>query len=548
MRNINSNISNDNLICHKKQNGIFFTFDEDLIEKIISIVDIENIQDKKVLEPSCGDGKLIISLIKKIHKIHNAKPVIDYFLKNNLFFNDIDNKILSSCIINIKNYYYQLFNQELNYSLNSFNCDFSLKSETIFNIPKMDFIIGNPPYITLYGRRDKKKTEQQRNYFLNNYKQFPSFVKNGKLNYVMFFIENSLDLLLPNGELNFIIDASFNETAYKYTREYIIKNYFVKNVIHNISGFDGVSSGQLILHISKNNNLKELTKVQNYKTKEIYSKNYINFYDKNNDYKLNFYKDCNITTNILNKVNVKSDTFSNIYGKKSLRTCTMLLNMENKFIKDVDNNCKLRENEYWYYKGSKSLKNKFFKLISNKVFNYNKNLQNEINDKLKIQLKNQGIKNKKRLGLGDSTIFINPKVFIRQSAKQIICSFDNNNSTANNSLYVISLYGNSEENIKELLFLCGYLNSSLITFIAQKLSIIRYFEGKQPQIKVSDLHKLPIITNNFIKEQIYNIVKRIYKNNDNNYKYIQEIDKILYEYFDVNENEEEFMLSEINQF
>ena len=71
-----------------------------------------------------------------------------------------------------------------------------------------DYVVGNPPYVTLYGRRDKKENEEQRINYLNNYHQFPSSVKNGKLNLVMLFIEHSLDFLKENGKLSFIIRAS----------------------------------------------------------------------------------------------------------------------------------------------------------------------------------------------------------------------------------------------------------------------------------------------------------------------------------------------------
>ena len=72
-------------------------------------------------------------------------------------------------------------------------------------------------------------------------------------------------------------------------------------------------------------------------------------------------------------------------------------------------------------------------------FYYNKPLQDSINDELKIELTKQGVKNKKRLGLGETIIYDNPKLFIRQSAKEIIATIDLGKSSANNSLYVFLL-------------------------------------------------------------------------------------------------------------
>ena len=41
---------------------------------------------------------------------------------------------------------------------------------------------------------------------------------------------------------------------------------------------------------------------------------------------------------------------------------------------------------------------------SNKVLNYDKQLQSNINNQIKIQLGKEGIKNKKRIGLGDIAV------------------------------------------------------------------------------------------------------------------------------------------------
>jgi len=116
---------------------------------------------------------------------------------------------------------------------------------------KFDYIIGNPPYITLYGRRDKKKSEEERAYYLKNYDQFPTTLKNGKINYIMLLIEHGINFLKTGGTLSFIIDVSFFETAYKYCRKYLLNNTRIRRLIFNIQGFDNVASGQIILTIDK---------------------------------------------------------------------------------------------------------------------------------------------------------------------------------------------------------------------------------------------------------------------------------------------------------
>lgn len=543
------NLSN----VYKSKNGIFFTTNNEIINNIINIIDVAEVNNKVILEPSCGNGMLILELMKKIHNHYNSQLVMDNFLKHNLIFNDIDLDILNECIHNIKELYCKMHNQQIDYNLNAFNIDFTKKkdlisySEIYQYLSKIDYVIGNPPYITLYGRRDKKKTEAERDYFLNTYNQFPAKLQNGKINYVMLFIEHALEFLKPNGQLSFIIDAAFNETAYKYTREYLLNNYNIDEIMHNISEFDNVASGQIILKISniKNN---DKTKIIDYKTENEYYKNSLDWKNKESEYKFNFKQECNLTNHIIEKITNKTSTIQNVYPNKSIRTCSMLLNMEEKFVSKVSVDYQLNQNEYLYYIGSKSLKDKFCKMKTDKILKYNKQLQDEINNTLKIQLEKEGIKNKKRIGMGDELVFKNPKVFIRQSCKNIVASFDDNLSTSNNSLYVFSFRDNSKQSIKELMFICGYLNSSISTFVAQKTGIVRHFVGKQPQIKISDLIKLSIITDIQIKDRISNTVENIYNDSISINNGMKLINNELNQYFKLNANEIEFIENQISSF
>jgi len=543
------NLSNN----YKSKNGIFFTTNNEIINNIINVIDIAEVNNKIILEPSCGNGMLILELMKKIHNHYNSQLIVDNFLKHNLIFNDIDLDILNECIHNIKELYCKMYNQQIDYNLNAFNVDFTKKKDLTSTskiyqyLNKIDYVIGNPPYITLYGRRDKGKTEAERNYFLKTYNQFPKNLQNGKINYVMLFLEHALDFLKPNGQLSFIIDAAFNETAYKYTREYLLNNYAISEIIHNISEFDNVASGQIILKISniKNNNN---TKIIDYKTKNEYYKNSLDWKNEESEYKFNFKEECNLTNQIIEKITNKTSIIQNVYPNKSIRTCSMLLNMEDKFVNKISESYQLNQNEYLYYVGSRSLKDRFCKMQTDKILKYDKKLQDKINNDLKVQLEKEGVKNKKRIGMGDELVFKNPKVFIRQSCKNIVASFDDNLSTSNNSLYVFSFRDNAEQSIKELMFICGYLNSNISTFIAQKTGIIRHFIGKQPQIKISDLIKLPIITDIQMKEKISNITESIYNDSISVNNGIELINNELNQYFALNTSEIEFIENQISFF
>jgi hypothetical protein len=203
---------------------------------------------------------------------------------------------------------------------------------------------------------------------------------------------------------------------------------------------------------------------------------------------------------------------------------------------------------YPYYRGSTGLKYKYSNLKHLKYFNYDKDLQDKINNKLKKELILKGVKNKKRIGLGETVIYDNPKVYIRQSARELIASYDEKPSAANNSLYVFSLRDDSTESINFLKYFCGLINSTIYTFFAQSRRIIRYNKGKQPQIKTSDLYQIFIPRDKELRIKITNLVDKIYKDSKNIEKYKDEIDLILYSYYNLTLSEIKTIENSIESF
>lgn len=314
----------------------------------------------------------------------------------------------------------------------------------------------------------------------------------------------------------------------------------------NIQDFE-VASGQIIIKLSKEKAANNEVKIIDHKLKTNYFITQSDWYDSNDEYKFR-YNNCQISKEIIRKIESKNDkTLLEIYPKKNLRTCVMLLDMEDKFtfsnINQEDENL-----VYPYYQGSKSLSEKYGKLEHKKYFHYNKPLQDKINDELKIELEKRGIKNKKRLGLGETIIYDNPKLFIRQSAKEIIATIDLEKSAANNSLYVFSLRTNSEKTINFLYFLCGFLNSNLVTYYAQQRNIIRFSKGKQPQIKIKDLGSVYLPIDEEFQTKVSSLCKEIYLKNELQAELRKTIDNLIYEYYDVNEKEIKKIEQAIKEF
>ncbi len=546
---------------HRKQNGVYLTNSLLTIDNIISVVDINlDIFKKRILEPSCGQGIFILKLITDVYKIFPDEKLICNFINNNIYFVDIQKEMVDKTMSNIKILYKYLFDVDYNGSFNSIIWDFTDKipfSTSLFDeyretpftslYNSFDYIIGNPPYVTLYGRRDKKQNEEQRINYLKNYNQFPDSIKNGKINLVMLFLEHSLDFLKENGKLSFIIDVSFFETAYEFTRKYLLEKTKIEELHINIQDFE-VASGQVIIKISKSNSIKDNdVKIQDHKNQNSYYIPQSSWLNKNDEYKFR-YNGCAISKKIIDKVVQKKDkTLLQLFPNKNLRTCVMLLDMESKFTFQ-DYSEKDKKLIYPYYQGSKSLSEKYCELQFKKYFYYNKPLQDSINDELKIQLEKEGIKNKKRLGLGETIIYDNPKLYIRQSAKEIIATVDLKRSSANNSLYVFSLRNNTEETIAFLYFLCGWLNSDLITYYSQQMNIIRFSQGKQPQIKIGDLGTIFIPNNKDLLNEISDLCKKIYINSDLKGNLISQINQIIYKYYNISDTEIENISESIKSF
>lgn len=558
-RTITNQTSHQNQISHqfKKDNGVFFTNEVRIIDSILDIIEFNNdIINKRILEPAVGNGIFLLRTIERAYQYYPDKEKIRYFIENGLFFIDIDPEMVRKTKENIAELYENLFNEQYKGSFNAFVYDFTEKVKTdltLFNetknselenlLQKIDYVIGNPPYVTLYGRRDRKRNELQRINYLSQYRQFPQDVKNGKINYVMLFLEHSLDYLKKDGKLAFIIDISFFETAYKYIRKYLLENTKILALEKNISNFDGVASGQLIIKLENDSAIKNIVKVKDFYTDEIQEIDQNKWLNKNDEYKFRF-NFSDVTQNILNKINKKSPkTLKDQYPKKALRTCAMLLDMENKFV-SIEQENKRGCKSYKYYQGSKALYDKYCVPFYDKYFYYDKKLQDEINDELKEELAKKGIKNKKRIGLGDFLVYDNPKIFIRQSAKEIVATYDENLSSANNSLYVFSLRKVDNKTKEYLKFLCGYLNSSISTFYAQKMEIIRYRKGKQPQIKTSDLYSMPVPTDLALIRQVSNLVSMIYKG-ENKKIYEEKINKVINNFFGFSVNEIDFINNSI---
>lgn len=193
-------ILKDNLIDVYKMFGIYFTPDN-IINFMLKLIDFNSLikkNDLTILEPACALAQFLIEIKKNI----------ELTSKNSKFIG----VEINSLIVN----YFQHIKYKHNIEI--INEDFLLwKTDMLF-----DLIIGNPPYgIPANSHHYPIRVDDETK---DLYKQsFETWF--GKYNLYGAFIEKSIKLLKPNGQLIFIVPATFLILdEFKKLREYLAQN------------------------------------------------------------------------------------------------------------------------------------------------------------------------------------------------------------------------------------------------------------------------------------------------------------------------------------
>ena len=519
----------------KKNLGQFYTKSNDVMNYMISKVSFAG----SMLEPSCGCGSFVLSYIREktktlIKEKSSAEVLIDIFTSVTAV--DIDATACKKVEINVLLECYDLiqsaYESDPSFILPRLNviemdfCDFN-------EAGTYDLVIGNPPYVTFYGKRSRDMNETKRAKF-NTFDFVQKKNGNNKFNMVMFFLENGIKALKKNGTLIFIIDIAFFETAYIDIRRYILSNCYIKSITTNLTEFENVASGQVILELVKTDEVK-MTSWVDFKTKNTINIDQKVWNDPKNNYKIF------IPLNNKNKdINEKLDSYKSLdyyFPNKSLRTCCALTGRTEDFI--VKENKITNNTIFPYLEGSKGINSKFGVPTAERFIEFDYNLQIQISDEFKIELEKLGVKNKKRVTLGDDKVYLSPKIFIRQSAKEIIATYTEKPFAANNSIYVLSLKSNDEKDIKMLKYTCGILNSDLVTYYCLLHNIIRCGDGKTPQIKLSDLKRVKLNVDQERFEDIINIVEKLSAtlSQESRELYIKQLNSIVYDIYKITEEE-----------
>ncbi len=221
----------------------------DYVEKLLDTVGYtSNLYGKRILENSCGDGNILVAIVKryiadcKANGLTNIK--IKHGLEKDIVGYEIDPKHYATCIKN----------------LNQLVDTFGIKSVKwgIYNedylrdvkVNTFEYVVGNPPYITY----SEIKPEEQ-DYLRASF----SSCKKGKFDYCYAFIEKSLSELSRKGKMSYLIPSSIFKTVFGKNVRDIMKPY-ISGIIEytQIDVFDEALVKSAIIYLDKSRNIEEL--------------------------------------------------------------------------------------------------------------------------------------------------------------------------------------------------------------------------------------------------------------------------------------------------
>ena len=234
-----------------KSLGQVFT-PEYIVDMILDAIEYKGgaILDKYILEPSFGDGAILIKVVQryieacKVKKLENKQ--IANMLNEHIYGIEIDGEL----VVKTKERLSMLLGI---YGIPNIEWEHLYSMNTLHYIEKTDFsfIVGNPPYIRIHNLDDKTKSL---------IKDFIFSVGTTDM-YILFF-EKCLNLLSKKGKLCFITPNSYmKNTSQAIFREYLLKNNLIEKIIDFKSSniFEDFSVYAAITLLNKTKNTYDFT-------------------------------------------------------------------------------------------------------------------------------------------------------------------------------------------------------------------------------------------------------------------------------------------------
>lgn len=233
----------------EKLSGRFYT-PEYIVNNILDLSSYygNTILRKHVIDNSCGDGAFLVAIVGRYcdEFLKTSRDLCSLSEELSAYIHgvEIDENECRKCV--------EKLNSKIkNYGLDSIVWDIMCADALSVDKydGKMDFVLGNPPYIRVHNLGDN----------FSNIKKF-SFTQNGMTDLYIVFYEIGLKMLNAGGVLGYITPSSFfNSIAGKYMRSHLINNNLIDKIV-DLRHFQAFSATTYTtIAILKNNRKKKTT-------------------------------------------------------------------------------------------------------------------------------------------------------------------------------------------------------------------------------------------------------------------------------------------------
>jgi len=520
-----------------------------------------NVEDKKIIDISCGSGSFIIQVIRIFircfMRIHNRSAVTDFTVEEakkliltvneNIFGVDINPIACILCQLNIQFVLFEIFkfirNSDKNYRLPDFNVKV-INALKLVNTEKYDYIVGNPPYLFIRDIPNEQRKIIEEGDFETN---------DGQYDYYQIFIELGIKLLKDHGKLGYIVPDSILALSNRsIIRKYIYNTTKIKEIYYTGPKFDEPVVSNIILILEKeSDNLEREKNNIKIKLSDKQEKQIVQESLKNWDYKFLIHltetdipiieylnKDFPKLRDLNQKEGFKISISRGVELAKTgeivyCEKCELYFPVPKKYFNcpECRSQLKMEHKENIIYEGIPENKKKDIKSFIYSINRY------QIKDNKYIDISKNGI-NYKNLDIYED------RIIIRQlSQNNLICAtYDNNLSLTSQSFYNLKIVSSPIAEFNNL-FLLGIINSKLLSyyFIKSFGSYKKLF----PRILIEKIKDLPFKVPETDEEKdlavnIINNVKALLESYDKNIQ--NQIDSLVFDIYKISNDKREYIL------
>jgi adenine-specific DNA-methyltransferase len=183
----------------------------------------ENLINKKIIDPACGDGAFLKIVVERIIEVllerNMSKEKIKVYLQNYVYGIEIDETEFNNCLSNLNKIIKEKLGSDLNINWKIFKDNTLTRYKEYIGF--FDFVVGNPPYIRIHNL-DKETRELLKRDFM--------FV-DGTIDIYLSFFELGFKLLNETGVLGYISPNSYlHNSSYIGFRKFLKEKKAVKRL------------------------------------------------------------------------------------------------------------------------------------------------------------------------------------------------------------------------------------------------------------------------------------------------------------------------------